>query len=87
METIFTLAALHPSAPDDVTMNPREKRRSIMEYHNLSKYLIAMAIGHALLDRKLLRKNEFLAFENMMREKYDLPQASIFRDNFVLFLT
>ena len=58
-----------------------------MDYHNLSRYLIAVAIGHTLLERKLLRKNEFLVFENMMREKYDLPQASIFRDHFVLFST
>ena len=31
-----------------------------MEYCNLAKYLLAMAIGHTLLDRKLLKKNEFL---------------------------
>ncbi len=47
-----------------------------MDYHNLSKYLIAMAIGHTLLDRKLLMKNEFLVFEDMMREKYGLVQVA-----------
>ena len=58
-----------------------------MDYRNLSNYLIAMAIGHTLLDRKLLRKNEFLAFENVMREKYGLPRTSIFRDILVMFPT
>ena len=66
-------------------MNPEEKRRMITDYHNLSRYLIVMAIVHTLLDRNLLRKNEFLAFENLMREKYGLPQASIFRDYLVVF--
>lgn len=56
-----------------------------MEYCNLANYLLAMAIGHTLLDRKLLKKNEFLAFENLMREKYGLPQTSIFRDCIVMF--
>ena len=79
--------ALLPSASARATMNLGEKRQSIMDYHNLSRYLIAIALGHTLLDRKILRMNEFVVFENMMREKYGLPQASIFRDRFVLFLS
>ena len=55
-----------------------------MEYCNLAKYLLSMAIGHTLLDRKLLKKNEFLAYENIMREKYGLSRASIFRDYLVM---
>ena len=68
--SIFIHAAQHHSVPARATMNPEGKRSTIMDYHNLSRYLIAVAIGHMLLDRKLLRKNEFLVFENMMREKY-----------------
>ena len=56
-----------------------------MEYSNLAKYLLTMAIGHTLPDRKLLKKNEFLVYENIMREKYGLSQASIFRDYLVMF--
>ena len=58
-----------------------------MDYHNLSRYLIAVAFGHTLLDRKILRKNEFLLFENLMMEKYGLPPISILRDSFVIFST
>ena len=37
-----------------------------------------------LLDRKLLKMNEFMLFEKKMCEKYGLPQTSIFRDEFII---
>ena len=55
-----------------------------MDMNGLSKYLLAMAICHELIDRKLLRLNEFRIFEKQMCEKYGLPSMSIFRDKYVI---
>ncbi len=55
-----------------------------MERKNLSNYLLSITIGHMLLDRRLLKMNEFMMFEKKMCEKYGLPQTSIFRDEFVI---
>ena len=55
-----------------------------VERKNVSNYLLSITIGHMLLDRKLLKMNEFMAFEKKMYEKYGLPQTSIFRDEFVI---
>ena len=37
-----------------------------------------------LLDRRLLKMNEFMMFEKKMCEKYGLPQTSIFRDESII---
>ena len=55
-----------------------------MDNKNLSEYLLAMAICHVLIDRKLLRMNEFRIFEKKMCEKYGLPPNSIFRDRYMI---
>lgn len=49
-----------------------------------SNYLLSITIGHVLLDRKLLKVNEFFAFEIIMCEKYGLSLSSIFRDEYVI---
>jgi hypothetical protein len=55
-----------------------------MERKNLSNYLLSITIGHMLLDRRLLKMNEFMMFEKKMCDKYGLSQISIFRDEFVI---
>ena len=55
-----------------------------MEHKNVSNYLLSITVGHMLLDRKLLKMNEFMLFEKKMCEKYVLPQTSIFRDEFMI---
>ena len=55
-----------------------------MERKNVSNYLLSITIGHMLLDRRLLKMNEFMMFEKKMCEKYGLPQTSIFRDEFII---
>lgn len=55
-----------------------------MEHKNVSNYLLSITVGHMLLDRKLLKMNEFMMFEKKMCEKYGLPQTSIFRDEYII---
>ena len=37
-----------------------------------------MTIGQVLLDRKIIRKKDFLQFEKLMYEKYGLSPRNIF---------
>ena len=55
-----------------------------MEHKNVSNYLLSITVGHMLLDRRLLKMNEFMMFEKKMCEKYGLPQTSIFRDESII---
>ena len=55
-----------------------------MERKNVSNYLLSITIGHMLLDRRLLKMNEFMMFEKKMCEKYGLPHTSIFRDESII---
>lgn len=56
-----------------------------MTDQEIISYHAAMAIGHALLRKKLIRKDEFLRFEKKMMKKYRLPENSIFRDYMIVY--
>lgn len=56
-----------------------------MDNAGLSRYLLTMAICHVLIERKLLRMDEYFLFEKRMCDKYGLSPKSIFRDKYVLF--
>ena len=43
-------------------------------------YLAAVTQGHVMLENGLISDHEFRLFEEKMREKYNLPENSIFRD-------
>ena len=62
----------------------KKKGVNPMERKNVSNYLLSITIGHMLLDRRLLKMNEFMMFEKKMCEKYGLPQTSIFRDESII---
>ena len=47
---------------------------------DLIRYIAAIAQGHVMLARNLITEREFQLFEEKMRQKYNLPESSIFRD-------
>ncbi len=55
-----------------------------MTDNDIIRYHAAIAQARIMLVRKLIRMNEFLAFEEKMRAKYHLPPNSIFRDRLII---
>ena len=49
------------------------------------RYLSAVAQGRVMMKNGLITYREFLLFEEMMCEKYNVPKGSIFRDNDLLY--
>ena len=62
-----------------------EGRWTGMNETALIRYLAAVAQGHVMLKRGLITDHEFGLFEDKMREKYNLPENSIFRDYRLLY--
>ncbi len=56
-----------------------------MSDYELLHYHAAIAQGHVMLERGLITLHEFLAFEEKMRAKYNLPENSIYRDKRLLY--
>ena len=47
---------------------------------NLTLYLSAIAQGRVMLDKRLIKPHEYLAYEKRLAEKYRIPENSIYRD-------
>ena len=52
---------------------------------NIIRYVAAMALAGKMLDQGIIKMKEFLAFEDRMRVKYDLPECSLYRDLRLLY--
>ena len=48
-------------------------------------YLAAMTLADQMLESGTITRKEFLAFENKMRQKYGLPECSLYRDFHLLY--
>lgn len=55
-----------------------------MTDNDIIRYHAAIAQVRAMLRKKIIRMDEFLAFEEKMRVKYHLPLNSIFRDHMLI---
>lgn len=51
-----------------------------MTDNDIIRYHAAIAQANAMLRQELITEAEFLRFEEKMRQKYNLPENSIFRD-------
>ncbi len=56
-----------------------------MSDYELIHYHAAIAQSHVMLERGLITLHEFLAFEEKMRAKSELPENSIYRDKRLLY--
>ena len=52
---------------------------------NIICYMAAMAIAGSMLDSGTITRKEFLAFEEKMRLKYEIPKCSLYRDFHLLY--
>ena len=52
---------------------------------NIIRYLAAMTLANKMLDDSIITRREFLAFEKRIREKYGLPECSLYRDIHLLY--
>ena len=48
-------------------------------------YVTAMTIAGSMLDSGTITRKEFLAFEEKMRLKYEIPKCSLYRDFHLLY--
>ena len=53
--------------------------------NNIIRYVAAMTLAGKMLDQGIIKMKEFLAFEDRMRVKYDLPECSLYRDLRLLY--
>ena len=51
-----------------------------MTDNDIIRYHAAIAQANAMLHKGLITEAEFLRFEQKIRQKYNLPENSIFRD-------
>ena len=58
--------------------------KAVIRMSDLTNYLAAIAQGHVLLSKCLITEQEYVRFEEKMRQKYNLPEHSIFRENRLL---
>ena len=52
---------------------------------NIIRYMAAMTMVNQMLDSGMITRNEFLAFEEKMFKKYELPKCSLYRDFHLLY--
>ena len=57
----------------------------VIRVDNIIRYLAAMTLANKMLDDSIITRREFLAFEKRMREKYELPECSLYRDIHLLY--
>ena len=57
----------------------------VIRVDNIIRYLATMALANKMLDDSIITRREFLAFEKRMREKYELPECSLYRDIHLLY--
>ena len=48
--------------------------------NNIIRYMAAMTLANRMLDSESITLKEFLSFEDKMRQKYGLPECSLYRD-------
>ena len=53
--------------------------------NNIIYYVTAMTIAGSMLDSGTITRKEFLAFEENMRLKYEIPKCSLYRDFHLLY--
>ena len=53
--------------------------------NNIICYVAAMTMAGRMLDSGTITRKEFLAFEEKMRLKYELPKCSLYRDFHLLY--
>jgi len=56
-----------------------------MSDSDLIRYIAAITQGHIMQELGLITEREFQLFEEKMRQKYNLSESSIFRDNRLLY--
>ena len=64
--------------------SPGENAVRQMAKDNVTSYLVAVTLAGRMLDRRLISRKEFAAFEEKMRLKYGLEKGSIYRDHRLL---
>ena len=57
----------------------------VIRVDNIIRYLAAMTLANKMLDDSIITRREFLAFEKRIREKYGLPECSLYRDIHLLY--
>ena len=53
--------------------------------NNIICYVAAMTMAGRMLDSGTITRKEFLAFEEKMRLKYEIPKCSLYRDFHLLY--
>ena len=53
--------------------------------NNIIRYMASMALANRMLESATITLKEFLAFEDKMRQKYGLPECSLYRDFHLLY--
>ena len=53
--------------------------------NNIIYYVTAMTMAGSMLDSGMITRKEFLAFEEKMRLKYEIPKCSLYRDFHLLY--
>ena len=53
--------------------------------NNIIYYVAAMTIAGSMLDSGTITRKEFLAFEEKMRLKYEIPKCCLYRDFHLLY--
>ena len=52
---------------------------------NIIRYVAAMTLANQMLNSGTITRKEFLAFEEKMLKKYELPECSLYRDIHLLY--
>ena len=66
-------------------ISSRGYHTEVIRVDNIIRYLAAMTLANKMLDDSIITRREFLAFEKRMREKYELPECSLYRDIHLLY--
>ena len=66
-------------------ISSRGYHTEVIRVDNIIRYLATMALANKMLDDSIITRREFLAFEKRIREKYGLPECSLYRDIHLLY--
>lgn len=57
-----------------------------MNHETQADYLAAIAQARVMLRHGIISESDFIHFEEEMRQKYSLPEKSIFRDSILIYV-
>ena len=57
-----------------------------MQNDGISRYIVSIGVAGLLLTKRIITKREFLAFENLLCEKYHISHRSLYRDYRLVYL-